>query len=351
MLKIAFVTTPTNPPCGIGQYCDDLVKSLNGKIEPKMFYEGIYWKRNTPLAPLARSVLEWNPDLIHIQHAYGFFYQIPEFESFLNMLRGQKIVITLHEIPTYQHQMWYNDSGATFIFPHKIALEQARKMGFTGKHEIIPWGATLFEPVHTEKAREELKLPQDRLIIVQPGFYSLGAGMKEIVEAMSLLRQYNPLLVFAGGVHPLAIEEDRRALKKAMTSIVSMGLNNNIVFVGKYLSEEELNKYISAADIIAINHRFVYPAISSSAIGKRVMSSGKPCIFGDDPRLADFEDGKVCLKVKAGDPRDIAEKIKTLINNQALQRTLGENAKAFAKGLSWEEIGNKHLELYNKLCQ
>jgi len=256
----------------------------------------------------------------------------------------------MHEIPTYDHQSWYNDVPATFIFPHNESFKFIKsRFGFNGKYEIIPHGATLFEAVDKDLARQKLNLP-DRFLLVQPGFYSYGKGMKELVEALSLLKEeHDPILVFAGGVHPLAIEEDRRFLKKTLTNIVSLGLQKNVIFTGKHLSEEELNLWISAADLVILNHQFVYPAISSSAIGKRVISSGKPCIFGDDPRLSEFEDGVTCLKVKSNNPSDIANKIKKLILDHNLGETLGENARQFAQVNSWQEIGNKHLKLYKEL--
>jgi len=170
------------------------------------------------------------------------------------------------------------------------------------------------------------------------------------VESASLIKDLNPLIVFAGGVHPMAIDEDRRFLKKTMTAIVELKLQQNVIFTGKHLSEEELNLWISAADIVVLNHQLVYPAISSSAIGKRVIASGKPSILGDDPRLSEFEDGKVCLKVKSSDPSDIAAKVRRLINDKELQESIGENAKIFAFSNRWLEIGERHLELYQQIC-
>src|SRR5437867_1406694 len=132
---------------------------------------------------------------------------------------------------------------------------------------MIPLGETLFEYIPKDLARKDLNLPQDRIILIQSGFCGFGKRIKESIEAVSLLKEeYNPIVVFAGRMHPLAIEEDRRFFKKALSSAASFKLQNNIIFTGKYLSEGELNKWISAGDIIVLNHQFVYPAISSSAI-------------------------------------------------------------------------------------
>jgi len=350
LIKVAFVSTFPPQVCGIGKYCEDVVNSLHDKAEIKVFNEGTYWKRGTPLGSLAHDILTWKPDIIHIQHAYGFFFQIPEFSAFLKLLRDKPVVITMHEIPTHEHQLWYNDSNATFIFPNKAGFDYAQKhFGFNAKYEIIPHGATLFEAIPKDLARKELNLPQDRIILVQPGFWGYGKGIKELIEAASLLKdEYNLIIAFAGGMHPLAIDEDKRFFKKALTTASSLNLKNNLIFTGRYLSEGELNKWISAADIIVLNHQFVYPAVSASAIGKRVIDSGKPCIFGDDPRLSEFEDGKVCLKVKSNDPTDIAEKIRRLISNPDLQNTLGDNAKEFANNISWAEVSKRHLDLYER---
>src|SRR5437899_4838147 len=131
MLKIAYVSTFPPAVCGIGQYTHDLVESLHGKAEIKVFDEGKYWKRGTSMVPLAHQILEWKPDIIHVQHAYGFFYNIAEFVAFLKLLKNENIVITFHEIPTYDHQFWYGEVPATFIFPHKASLDYAKnKFGF-----------------------------------------------------------------------------------------------------------------------------------------------------------------------------------------------------------------------------
>ena len=109
MIKIAYVSTYEPQVCGIGTYCKNLIDSLHNKIDAKVFNEGTYWKRGTPMGQLAHQILEWGPDIIHVQHAYGFFFQIPEFVSFLKLVRDKNIVITFHEIPTYDHQLWYDD--------------------------------------------------------------------------------------------------------------------------------------------------------------------------------------------------------------------------------------------------
>src|SRR5436853_5138070 len=96
LLKIAFISTFPPQICGIGTYTSDLIKSLYGKIEYKVFSEGLYWKRGTPMAKLAHEILSFKPDIIHIQHAYGFFYNISEFVAFLKLLKNENIVITFH---------------------------------------------------------------------------------------------------------------------------------------------------------------------------------------------------------------------------------------------------------------
>ncbi len=330
-MKILHMTEPESKG-GIHMYTKDLIQGIGDRAESLICP---FW-----------STIPDGYDIVHFQHAYGYANDI---NSFIKKLRDLTIpyLITFHEIPTWNRQIWEPKIFCPIIVGNKIMKDKLVELGV--KEDMvntIPHGATSWVSHSKEEARNKLSFNTDKKILVQPGFMSYGKGMLEIIEACAEISEI--YLVFAGSIHPNAPKMDTNNLIGCMKLAKSYGMENRVKFVGKYLSEDEMHLWCSAADYLILNHQNVYGALSSSAMAKRILCADRPIIMSDDPRLSEYENGKHCLKVLSTDVESIRKTIKTLMGDEDMCNGLGFNASNYATETSWYNIATKHLDLYKQ---
>ncbi len=349
---IAMVSTYPPQVCGIGKYTYDLVTHLEKnhskdykikivQIEPKRHEKEDYVRLKEKIG---------NCDLVHIQDTLTWYGNRTAYVNFLKEYKG-KAIITLHEVGTEQYD-WYGDVWryVQFIVGNDKMYNAVNPLlGGNGMIDVIPLGATISKPIDTKIAREKLGFKVDEKVIVCPGFYGADKGMDEMVEALSILKRdgMNVKLVFAGGIHPNAPQIHWDYLKQVAIRVKELNLFRDITITNRYLSEDEMDLYCSAGDIIAINHKFIFGCLSASALAKRVLSFGKPLIMSNDVRLSEYEDGKNCLRVEG--VGDIIKGIKELTLNKGMYDKLGEGAKIYANKTSWDRVAWTHARLYGFL--
>lgn len=326
---------PTEPELrgGIFMYTKDLIEGIGDRAKCVVYP---FW-----------AELEKEKDIIHWQHAYGYANDVNSFVKLIGKL-DKPYVITLHEIPMWKRSIWEPLIHAPFIVGNKIMADQLIKFGVQKDMvNIIPHGATLWKSYSKEEARSKLSFNTDKKILVQPGFMSYGKGMLEIIEACAEIPEI--YLIFAGSIHPNAPKIDENNLIGCMKLAKGYNMENRVKFVGKYLSEDELRLWCSAADYLILNHQYVYGALSCSAMSKRILCAERPIIMSsDDPRLSEYEDKKNCLKVLSTDIEGIRKTLKELMGHENLCLELGRQASYHATNTSWYNVATKHLELYNQ---
>ncbi len=161
-------------------------------------------------------------------------------------------------------------------------------------------------------------------------------GIGDLVEAMAFVVSEIPdakLVVIGNG--PLE--------KKLKLKAKSLNLENNIEFLGE-ISNELLPEYLSRADV------FVRPSLSEG-LGTsflEAMAAGLPVIGTAVGGIPDFlKDGQTGLFCKVSNPRDLAEKIKTLLTDRELRTKLINNGrKLVTEKYDWNVIAWKFREIY-----
>ena len=224
--------------------------------------------------------------------------------------------------------------------------KELKKWAPTIKATTIPLGSTLFQPTETMEARKKLGLLLDRCLIIQTGFFGFDKGILPLIESMPHILKQIPeaYLVIAGSIHPLAPQIHKTYMRDCIKKAIELKLTNHIRFTNQFLSEDNLSLYLSAADIVAVNHQFVFGLYSSSASAHRALACGKPLLMNaDDVRLSEFTSGENCLKAKN---YEIPTAVVELYNNPGLRENLIYNANKYALKTSYKEIAKEHIMVY-----
>ena len=69
---------------------------------------------------------------------------------------------------------------------------------------------------------------------------------------------------------------------------------------------------------------------------------GKPVVVSDIPELRYAVDAGFGISFKTGDAKDLSEKIKFLLEHEVLRREMGQRAKEYARGFTWDEIAARY---------
>jgi glycosyltransferase involved in cell wall biosynthesis len=131
-----------------------------------------------------------------------------------------------------------------------------------------PW----FFPARESRseARAHLKLPQDRLILVHAGTGGIHRGLGDLVEALDRMPALRPLLVRAG--------KQIGVPKKTRPKLRALAAAGDFVHIDHWLDEDELERYLTAADYVALPYR---RHLDSSGILVRACNCGTRVIASD----------------------------------------------------------------------
>jgi L-malate glycosyltransferase len=289
----------------------------------------------------------------NIIHAHGIFNIV--FCSIIGKYMGIPVVGMLHgSITAYSKIHGFFESFlATLIKPdHCLVLDDGssapdkfRKI-WKNKVTIVHHGidTEFYKPMEKDKELiSKLGLNKFNFVILST---SSLIPVKNIDLAIKSFRKFidmnvvtNACLLIAGNG---SIKEDLIKLTN------SMGLNENVLFLGS-VSKEDILKYISISDIVIATS--LYSNMNRSV--QEAMSCGKPVVVFDSGSIWQLikqkENG---ILVKSGDLNSFAENIKLLYENIELRNFLGNQAReTILKERSWDKRIQQELSVYNHVLR
>lgn len=379
-MKVAMVST-YRCACGVAKYLEELSNELSKLCELKIFaektsdelkpinpninicYERCY-TRGGGYNELYQKLLEYKPDIVHVQFETSMFQEsyIPTNNPFLNFLgdlrkNNIKTYMTFHTVlPHSNYNMaeanlisaWYKSLNSKAILGNEAVRNELLKWNPGGDASVIPLGSTIFQSIPKEEAAKKLGFDANKIYIVQPGFYGADKGMVQLVRLMRILLQKYPnlQLVFAGGLHPMAPEAWRIHTRECIKEIITSRLTKNVVMLGKFISEEELNLWLGLADIVMQNYHWVSGLYSASANAHRLLCCNRPIIMNaQDVRLSEFVNDVHCAKAV---DENMPEVILKCLENKTFVKKISEGASKYSHETTFESAAKKHMELYQR---
>jgi len=231
------------------------------------------------------------------------------------------------------------------IVSTELEGEQLRRLyGLTPSHtRVIPCGVDLdaFTPVtpaQRDEARRALAL-DDTPTLLFVGRLDPIKGIDLLLESVALLRTPARLLVVGGD--PAGDPEVERLRARA----AELGLAERVRFPGA-VPQADLPTYYHAVDGVVVSSRyesFGLVAVEALACGAPVVASAA----GGLPSVV--RDGENGLLVRWRSPQAFAERIESLLRDDALRERLRANARASVEQFDWRRIGDRVRDLYNQL--
>jgi len=228
-----------------------------------------------------------------------------------------------------------NDLRKTLISKYKIS---------ENKIKFIPNGVEieLFKPLNKENTKKELKLPQNKKIILFVGHIIVRKGLDYLVKSAKLLVKKHKDLLF------LVIGAGNQE-EKIKLMVKEHNLSEYFVFLG-VKPHKIIAKYMAASDI------FVLPSLSEGRANVlyESLAAGLPIVataVSGTPEI--IIDGKNGFLVPAKNPAKLAEKIDKLLNNNKSMILFSKNGIKFIREnkLSWSNTADEYEKIYLKVTK
>jgi glycogen synthase len=208
------------------------------------------------------------------------------------------------------------------------------------KIEVIYNGIDLNQYKKTDSNIARKKYGIDGRYILFVGRISRQKGIIHLIDAVKYLPQDVKVVLCASS-------PDTEEIKMEMEEKVK--LYSNIIWIDKMVTKEEIIELYSNAEV------FVCPSIYEpfGIINLEAMACNTPVVASATGGIKEVVvDGETGFLVEPGNPEDLAEHIKKLLDDRGLAATFGANGrKRVEEMFSWESIAKKTYDMYKDVIE
>jgi len=170
-----------------------------------------------------------------------------------------------------------------------------------------------------------------------------------LLKAIALIQQRQPQAVqdvcvaIIGGDPWNDDPDDEMARLQELRS--KLGVAETVTFLGAK-DQDVLPDYYAATEMVIMPSHYE----SFGMVALEAMAMGTPVIASEVGGLAFLvKDGKNGFLVPSRDPEALAERIFTLLQDQACRQELGQQARQHALAYDWPDIARRMLRVYASL--
>lgn len=375
-VKVIYIASYIPRRCGIAKFTKDLTTSINN-LNPLALAEiaavsneahDYPWEVKLRIdqhdlktyARAAEYINQSSAHVVNLQHEFGLFGGV-HGEYILPLLDSIKkpLVTNFHSIlPNPNDRQKYIMQRVIERSDAVVAMTEASaKLLETiydcppQKVAIIYHGVPDFKFNHIQKHKKSLRANASPMIL-SSGLIGPGKGLEFVVEAMAKVAKELPKAKFyiVGQTHPNIVMEQGEAYRDGLKArIKELKISKNIVFVDKYVQDDDLVKYYQATDFFITPH--LDPQQPMSGTLSYGLGAGRVCISTPYHYAKEILNDGSGILVDFRNSDQIADAIlNTWADKTAL---LAMRKKAYAKGrlMTWPSVGARYLEFFRLAIQ
>ncbi len=373
--RVAFIGNYLPRRCGIATFTTDLCEAIAAEREGTTCIalpvndtaEGYEYPGRVRFELTEKDIASYrraadflninNVDIVCLQHEYGIFGGRAG-SYVLTLLRELRmpIVTTLHTILAEPdpHQRLVLTEVAK-LSDRLVVMSQRGKEFLTqiygvsaDKIDLIPHGIPDV-PFVDPSFHKDLFGVEGKMVLLSFGLLSTSKGIENVIEALPAILAVQPNVVYIvlGETHPHVKETDGEAYRLSLQWIArERGVESNVIFYNRFVSLEELNEFIGAADI------YITPYLNQAQItsgtlaytlgaGKAVIST--PYWYAEE-MLA--EDRGILVPFR--DPSALAAKVIELLDDEARRHAMRKRAYMFGREMIWPQVARRYRETFER---
>jgi hypothetical protein len=214
------------------------------------------------------------------------------------------------------------------------------------KVDLIPHGIPLLPRPLLSKKRLGL---EDRRVILTFGLLSPDKGIEHVIDALPAVLERYPeaTYIVLGATHPHIKDRHGETYRLMLESRVQkLGLESSVIFYNRFVSQEELTEFLSAADV------YVTPYLKAEQITSGTLAyavgSGKAVISTPYWYARELlADGRGVL-VPWKDPASIAQAAIDLFADDAKRLALCERAAIYGRNMIWPAVARSYVKTFEQ---
>jgi glycosyltransferase involved in cell wall biosynthesis len=294
-------------------------------------------------------------DVVSLQHEYGIFGG-KAGSHVLALLRELRmpIVTTLHTILAEPNPMQRAVMDELVQLSERVVVMSANGRELlrevhgvpASKIDLIPHGI----PTLPSASRSKDKLGvEGSLVILTFGLLSPDKGIEYVIDALPLIAERFPNVVYIvlGATHPHVKERHGESYRLMLEQRAQrLGVDSHIIFHDRFVSQEELVEFLSAADIYATPY-LKAEQITSGTLAYAV-GSGK-AVISTPYRYANelLADGRGII-VPWRDSGAIAREVISLLGDDEKRFTLQRRAAEHGREMTWPVVARSYMVSFER---
>lgn len=372
--NITFLSTYPPRVCGLATFTEDLVNEID---KESLFRPTVIAVTNTEEYEDSRVVAKlsqhnrdsyfqtarWannHTDLLVIEHEYGIFGGECG-EDIIDLAKNLTIpfIITTHTVlmdPSLKQRLVLRELGRLASMVVTMAESAVPLLIETygiepSKILVIPHGV----PSLPVKPREELKVSyglNNKQVISSFGLLSAAKGLEYGIEAVAkVVPEYENLVyLILGKTHPCVKQLNGESYRDSLITLAErLGVRDNIRFIDKYLTKEEVITYLHLSDIYMTPYLSKEQAVSGTlayavGCGRVVVSTpyryAQELLGGGRGMLAEFRDAE-----------SLATCIRGVLDNPLQKKEMEMKTLAVGQEMTWAKVAGRYIKLFTDIIE
>jgi glycosyltransferase involved in cell wall biosynthesis len=377
-MKIAYISTYPPRECGLATFNYNLRNAINANFPDQASVKGgfvvaindseslqeyeypeevkyvIRQNHQKDYIRAANFINTSSADACILEHEFGIYggesgiYILP----LLNRLEKPLISI-LHTVlkdPSYVQKVILREiaeqSSKIIVMSHRAVefLTEIYEIPVS-KIQIIEHGVPDLEApaVNPVKALSSFK---NRRVLLTFGLISRNKGLEVVVKALPKIVEKHPdvMYVILGNTHPGIIKNSGEEYRDSLKSLAAkLNVSGHLTFINKFVAEEDLINYLSAAEIYVTpyhNEAQITSGTLSYAVGAGAAVVSTP--YWHATELLAHNRGRL---FEFKNPDALADNVIELLDNEQMLSELKENAYEYGLHLRWPKVGSEYISV------
>lgn len=221
--------------------------------------------------------------------------------------------------------------------------DSLRKIGYTGDYIVMPNGCDMPKRSFTDsdilQIKKDFNIPENVPVFIYAGRMIWYKNIRHIFEACKILKNSseNFRLILLG------FGADEHAIKRLYRKL---NLKDRIIWTGKILDREKIQKYYAASDLLLFPSTFD----TNGLVVREAASCGTPSLLVEGSCAAEGIEDNVTGFLCKDSAESIADKLKAVMHNKVLLREAGKNAQQSIY-ISWDDAVAKAYSRYKTVIE
>lgn len=378
--EILVITTYPPRQCGIATYSQDLITAMNNHYvdsfsikvcaiesskEQHQYSDTIVkYKLNTSNPQSYRELAaaintDENIKTVLVQHEFGLVHEtVNDFNNFLVAVKKPISVVFHTVLPGPNDELRKNvqhilDNVSSIIVMTNNAadiLVRDYNVPDRNKISVIAHGTHLIKHGRQNELKEKYGF-SGRTVLSTFGLLSSGKSIETTLDALPSVVKDRPdvLFLIIGKTHPTVVLNEGEVYRDFLQSkITEHGLQNNVLFINKYVDLDELLEYLQLTDIYLFTSKDPNQAVSGTF--SYALSCGCPIVSTPIPHAKEVLAGDTGFTFDFGNSLQLAEAINTLLSDPSLRERMVLNGLHKIVHTAWENSAVAHAKLLQKIA-